>query len=120
MEEDVRGLRWVNLRKCQMMVSSPSLARSRTQFVSHLPTDCITGDRGKPRIPEPSEDFRSGLDSRVLGAGVIRVSLFLGICHGCVPLLGHTYANEQNITLFEGDVVLSGDLENVREAHLVG
>lgn len=89
-------------------------------FASYLPTDCITSDRGKPRIPEPSEDFRSGLDSGMLGAGVIRVSLFLGICHGCVPLLGHAYANEQNITLFECDVVLPGDLKNVREAHLMG
>jgi len=123
MEEYVRGLWWVDLWVCQLtsLIDFPHGENFRVHFLfTYLPTDCITCDGGKSSVPQPAEDFCGRLDSSMLRAGVVRISLFLSICHGRVPLLGHSYTNEKNITLLERDVVLLGNFEDIGKPHLVG
>jgi len=87
---------------------------------SYLPTNGITGNGRKSIVPQPAENIFGGLDPRVFRVGVVRVGLFLGVRHNSVPLFGNPDADEQNVTLLESDVALLGNLQNVRQTHLMG
>lgn len=124
MEEYVRGLWWVDLWICQLsfLIGLPHIEGNLWSIflIAHLPTDCITGDGGESSVPQPAKDLCGRFNPSMLRAGVVRVSLFLGVCHGRVPLLGHSYTDEQNITPLKRDLILLGNFKDIGKAHLVG
>lgn len=88
--------------------------------VSYLPTNGIAGNGRESAVPQPAENVFRGLDPRVLRVRVVRIGLFLSVGHNRVPLFGYPDTDKQDVTLLKSDVVLLGDLQDVRETHLMG
>lgn len=123
MKEDVRGLRWIDLRICQLNPCSNRLATwqdLRVLLLSHLPANCVTSNSGEAGVPKPAKDFGSCFDSGMLGTSVVGICPFLLVRHGCVPLLSHPNPDEKDVPLLEGDVVLLCNLKDVGKADLMG
>lgn len=115
MQEDIRGLRGVNL----MWISwcsheaTEDFLKFKGRLKPYLPANSITCNCRKAGIPQPPEYIRSGLDSGVLGFRVVGIFLFLSIRHDGVPFLRHSDSDEEDITFLESNVVHFGDVQDV-------